>query len=75
MDQNADTGRWIRTEVATPEVDEARKRLYTLANKAGYSLRTECEELTETDGDDDGMTLLRFQVRSKNKKGANRHGE
>lgn len=75
MDANADTGRWIRTDVATPDVEAVKKRLYTLANKAGYSLRTECEELSETQGDDDGMTLLRFQVRSKSKKGANQHGE
>lgn len=73
MDANVDTGRWIRTDVETPQVDEVRKRLYTLANKAGYSLRTECEELTQTQGDEDGMSVLRFQVRSK-KKGANQHG-
>lgn len=51
-----------------------KKRLYTLANKAGYGLRTECVELTQTDGSEDGMTLLRFQVRSKRKKGEG-HGE
>lgn len=65
MDEHADTGRWISTEVATPEVDEVRKRLYTLANKAGYSLRTECVEKTQTQGDEDGISVLRLQVRSK----------
>lgn len=65
MDEHVDTGRWISTEVATPEADEVRKRLYTLANKAGYSLRTECVVKTETQGDEDGISVLRLQVRSK----------
>jgi len=63
MDQHADTGTWIRTECATGDLLEVRKRLYTLANKAGYSLRTE----TETQG---AIAVLRFLVRRQTKREA-----
>lgn len=69
MDTHVDTGRWISTEVATPEVETVKKRLYTLANKAGYSLRTEVSVKTEADGDDDGISVLRLQVRTKARRG------
>lgn len=41
MDEYADTGTWITTTVTESEADLVRRRLYTMAHKAGYGLRTE----------------------------------
>jgi hypothetical protein len=65
MDDHVDTGTWVSTEVATGEVEAVKRRLYTLANKAGYSLRTETAEKTPPDGSKDGITVLRLLVRSR----------
>lgn len=69
MDAHVDTDTWMSTEVATSDVETVKKRLYTLANKAGYSLRTEIAVKTEADGDSDGISVLRLLVRSKARRG------
>jgi hypothetical protein len=69
MDEHADTGRWMSTECATSDIDAVRRKLYTLANKAGYSLRTESAEIRQPSGSDDGVSVLRLLVRTKYRKG------
>ena len=65
MDSHADTGTWMRTEVPTPDLDAVKRRLYTLANKAGYSLRTETSVACEATQETDEISVLRLLVRTR----------
>lgn len=63
MDSHVDTGTWITTQVPESDLDAIKRRLYTLANKAGYSLRTEVAARG------DGSIALRLLVRSQQERG------
>lgn len=63
MDSHVDTGKWITTQVPESDLDAVKRRLYTLANKAGYSLRTEAGP------GGDGSIALRLLVRNRKERG------